>query len=187
MKRILISIALIACLISGYAHADTYTYIGTNFEFTGGDDYTTDMRVTGSFTTSIPIPPNVSNFDLSGILTSWSFNDGVQTITNVNGVIPAPPQSDVSTDASGNIIVTNLRFWLSPIATVVGEVSSYIDIYVPGENFVDVRGVKEEVCMSIIGEGVCAIRIDSYGISQHGGVWTMTAELVFVDGFESLP
>ena len=185
MKRILISIALFACLMSGYVHADTYTYIGTNFELTGGDDYTTDMRVTGSFTTSFPIPPNVSNFDISGILTSWSFNDGVQTITNVNGVIPAP-RSDVSTDASGNIIVTFLRFWLSPIGTVVGDVSSYIDIYIPGENFVDVRGVKEAECMEIFGE-LCGNRIDSYGISKQGGVWTTTAELVFVDGFESLP
>ena len=60
-------------------------------------------------------------------------------------------------------------------------------IYIPGENFVDVRGVKVAVCMEIFGDGLCGLRIDSWGISQHGGVWTTTAESVFVDGFESLP
>ena len=59
MKRILIGIALLASLISGYAHAVTYTYTGNNFTTVSASSaYTTDMRVTGSFNTSVPIPPN---------------------------------------------------------------------------------------------------------------------------------
>ena len=127
MKRLLMSIALLACLISSYAHAVTYTYTGSNYTTTNGM-YTPAMRVAGTFTTSAPVPPNSTDYDISGILTSWSFNDGVQTIDNMNGVFHPNPLFPplVTTDASGNITSTALFFHRVPIATVLGAEDDFV-------------------------------------------------------------
>jgi hypothetical protein len=127
MKRILIGIALLACLTSSYAHAVTYTYTGQNYTTANGM-YMPAMRVTGTFTTSTPVPPNSTDYDISGILTSWSFNDGVQTIDNMNGVFHPNPLFPplVTTDASGNITSTSLFFHRVPIATVLGVEDDFI-------------------------------------------------------------
>jgi len=125
MKRILIGIALLTSLISGYAHAVTYTYTGDNFTRANGV-YTPAMRVTGTFTTSALVPPNRTDYDISGILTSWSFFDGVQTINSSNGTFKPPRPPLVTTDAFGGITSTSFYFYRVPIATVVGAENDLI-------------------------------------------------------------
>lgn len=85
MKNLILSLTVLASMIGSHANAETYIYTGKNFTSANGD-YTTNMQVTGSITTSSPIPPNSINFDIGTIATSWSFFDGVQTISDADGV-----------------------------------------------------------------------------------------------------
>ncbi|HOP22624.1 MAG TPA: hypothetical protein PK055_00200 [Gammaproteobacteria bacterium] len=79
------------------AQAETYTYTGPNFnEFFG--DYSASDFITGSFDTSSPLPANASYGDFSGLVTSWSFTDGQQTLTPANSYLA---YFNMSTNSSG--------------------------------------------------------------------------------------
>jgi hypothetical protein len=91
------------------AQATTYTYGGaptyssiTNFtpSCTVGPcaNYTSAMAPSGSFTTATPLAANLSNVDIAALVTSFSFNDGINTYTSPNGRIIT---FHVYTDASG--------------------------------------------------------------------------------------
>lgn len=183
MKKILISIALLACLISGYAHAATYTYTGAYYDAMYGGNYTADMRITGSFTTSSPIPPNSLNIDVSGIATSWSFNDGLQTINNVNGVFDPEFIPRVNTDASGNISRGTFFLFLSPIPTVIGGKASKIEIN-GTTTWGDSWGIKDATCTGGTEGGCGGLDYHDYGWSTSPGTWVTTVETIFADGFE---
>ena len=80
------------------AHADTvYNYVGQDFQYADGSFNTTD-KVTGSFTVADPIGADYSG---NVHVTSYSFSDGVQTLTKVN-----MPRYvfDLTTDANGHIV-----------------------------------------------------------------------------------
>ena len=185
MKRKLISVALLASLISSFGYAATYTYTGEYF-YEVGAPYTTDMRVTASITTSSPIPPNSTNLDISAILTSWSANDGIQTINNTNGVIyPTVPPTDFSTDASGNITAGKFTAIISPIGTVVGDTDDFIWISYD-------LAAKDQVCTHVsFSLGICdehGFSRRNYGLAEPTDVWIKIADdLIFESGFESLP
>ena len=165
MKRIVISIAMLASLISSNTYAETYTYAGSNFTNANGA-YTTAMRVTGSISTSDPIPPNSVEVDISGILTGWSFFDGLQTIGNVNGTTNPNYPPLVSTDGSGDITTANFRFFTTPLGTVVGDKDNFIRIRL---NDLVARDV---VCDATVG-GFCDDWIPGtdFAINQVTGVW----------------
>jgi len=64
--------------------------------------YTTAMRVTGSFTTPAPLPPNLTSANITSAVSSYSFDDGVNTIGS------SDPDAriaffNVTTDGSGAI------------------------------------------------------------------------------------
>ncbi len=165
MKRIVQSLSLLALLISNYAYATTYTYTGDNFTQASGA-YTQSMRVTGTLVTSSPIPPNYEG-DISGILTSWSFYDGVQTIDSSNGELSPGYPPLVSTNEQGVIVESFLAFFLSPIATAVGDTDSYIGVI-----FGISGGVVGAVCLTV-SEGVCDTYQEPTSIGQAGspGTW----------------
>ena len=78
------------CFAAPNAHADTftYTYTGTNFvifvsPYTGSDG------VDGTFVLSAALPSNSNLGDESALLVSYSFTDGVQTLTNLNSSVQA--------------------------------------------------------------------------------------------------
>jgi hypothetical protein len=79
------------------AEADTiYTYTGMTFGSVSGA-YTKNDRITGSFDLATPLGNNIPDHVISPV--SFSFSDGVQTITNTTPGIDA--FFSVGTDPSG--------------------------------------------------------------------------------------
>jgi len=79
----------------------TYEYTGNQFDIflNGGIGGT---RVSGQFTLVMSLAPNTALTDISGSILSFSFSDGVNTITNTT--LPLATYSfEVATDAGGNI------------------------------------------------------------------------------------
>jgi hypothetical protein len=97
-------------VIIGIAKADTiYTYTGNQFA-SATNPYTTAMSVSGSFTLSSPLATNLSNDVITP--TSFSFFDGVQTLTEANQNYTFE-FFDVDTDAFGNITKWTVNLSLS--------------------------------------------------------------------------
>jgi len=179
MKNLLLSLTVLASMIGSHAYAETYIYTGKNYTDANGS-YTTDMRITGSITTSAPIPPNSIKFDISDIATSWSFFDGVQTISNVDGVFHtfSAFSPKFTTDGDGNI--TKADLWVSdnPVATAVGQTNRYIATF-PGDpagalpfdhgvSLAQCREIQEEVCSVYL--------LGARGfVSDAQGPWTIEA------------
>jgi hypothetical protein len=107
-------VVIASSLLALPALADTtYTYTGNPFTSVAGPFATSDS-ISGFFTTSSPIAPNTGNFTSGpfsdGVLgvpilnvTSFSFSDGVDTITNTSPDV-ASPILNFATDGSGNIV-----------------------------------------------------------------------------------
>ena len=180
MKRIVLSFAALALLIGNYAYATTYTYTGANYTEAYGV-LTTDMQVTGTITTSSPIPPNSGNFDIRPILTSWSFNDGVSTISTPNSDFAPWVIPTVDTDADGNITWSTWAITNTPIATAVDELNDFIYAWTTYSS-----AYPDSFCLQVT-DGVCDSWAagESYGRSFGSGVWVTTVEPIFADGFES--
>jgi PEP-CTERM motif-containing protein len=87
-----------------------YTYSGLDFaNFTDvplpSGSFDATMSVTGSFTLSTALPPNLPSQDISGQVLRFSFSDGRSTVTNIQ----APNAAFfVSTGALGNISSWNI-------------------------------------------------------------------------------
>jgi len=82
--------------------ADTITYTYSGNDFTKNDSpYTTSDTVTGEFTLSAPLADNLgTSMSLVTIdPASFSFSDGVDTLSNANATI----RIDIGTNASGAI------------------------------------------------------------------------------------
>jgi len=118
--RLLISkifIGLVTTFSLVNINAETYDFVSQNYSTSNGS-YTTSMNITGSITTSSAIPPNSTDVDILSLITSFSFNDGVQTIDNTNGFILNPsPLENVDTDGSGNITAVNWFIYPAPEVT----------------------------------------------------------------------
>ena len=86
MKRFIVG--LVSLLVATAAlGATTYSYTGPLFT-SANPPYTLSMRITGSFTTAVPLPPNMPMTAIgpsgNGLALSWSFTDGLNTFTNAN-------------------------------------------------------------------------------------------------------
>jgi len=172
MKTVLTGFVVLALFVSSYASATVYNYTGANFTATAGS-YTTAMRITGTIATNSPIPPNSVDFDISGILTSWSFSDGVQTISDVTGVLHPHPTlvPAFDTDGLGNITgAVFLTLASKPLGTTLLDTDSIIQIH-PSGGGLDTAYV-DAPCVNV-SSGVCRDWnfITNSGQSKVGGVW----------------
>ena len=150
MKPLLALVSsLLLAVVANTAAAATYVYTaGSNYTTVSGA-YTTAMTVTGSFTTASPLPANLASVNIgpsgSNLVTAWSFNDGLNTLTNLNSApfVLTPSNFTVSTNASGQ--VTAFRFVVvSPLPpNTVGQVMNGIAV------------VTTSLYQSSIASGVC--------------------------------
>lgn len=168
MNKILIGTVVLASLVCGHVYAAVYNFTGQNFTTVNGS-YTTAMRITGIITTSVPIPPNSALLDISGILTSWSFNDGVQTINNVNGAFSPFNLPLFTTDGGGNITAVSLAVFATPLGTAVGQTDDII-IFFSGSS--SIRGLVGGVCFSVSG-GFCNGWSAADQATAGGGTWAI--------------
>ena len=111
------ALAAIAFSATGLdAQVTTYTYTGSPFTAVMAP-YTTSDSITGTFTTSSPIPGGLTFNDNPGgcgncagnvaaLVTNYSFSDGVNTWDTTNTVTSglAAAEFFVNTDAQGNIV-----------------------------------------------------------------------------------
>jgi hypothetical protein len=126
-NRLAIMAAMLSLFLTPLARADeiTYTYTGP-----------APADLSGSFTTSTPLTPNFSAFDLNAAfinVVSWSFTDGVQTWTPANssfdGGAFVNPDGSFSTwnfslhgtDGSVAFSITNLSAFYYEDRTPVGD------------------------------------------------------------------
>ena len=154
----------------------TYYYRGQAFTSATTGTYTTGMRVTGSITTSGPIPPNSTNFDIREIVSSWSFSDGVQTLTSSNGVFHNLPvfSPKFTTNANGDITLADVFVTNNPTATAVGQTNNYIATV---QSAVFDHGALGARCQTI-SEGLCASYLFAARGFVNGALGTWTKELI---------
>ncbi len=89
-----IILGLLFGALASPALATTYTYTGAVYASTvpfpgpcgAGTctNYTTAMSLTGSFTTAAPLGANLANVDIAALVTSFSFNDGINTYSSAD-------------------------------------------------------------------------------------------------------
>lgn len=158
MKQYLIAVvAAIACAVSTSALAATYTYTGNTYALANGS-YTTAMSITGEFTTTDPLDPNLVGQDISGLVQTFSFSDGVSTITDANGTLATfnmLPGLIVSTDGAGDITEWVVFARDLPLATAVSETNDIIVIINTGALTVTDQGLADAVCDTVDGVPSC--------------------------------
>lgn len=102
--RTLVAAVFVAIALPSASWGTTYNYVGlpysTEIAFlenytppcTTGNcaNYTGDMQVTGYINLAAPIPANQTNRDITSLITSFSFSDGVHTFANTDPFVLAP-------------------------------------------------------------------------------------------------
>ena len=136
MRRLLSALIFLcfAVVANSADAATTYVYTGSNYAGTMGS-YSTSMKTTGSFTTASPLAANLTFAPIGpgglNLVTQWSFNDGINTLTNLNSEPLGGWLSSfsVSTDASGHITEFQIEIMNPPSPNTVGQVMNSISVY----------------------------------------------------------
>jgi hypothetical protein len=144
-----------------------YTYTGNNFtEITNHSDvfYSTDMRLTGSFTVEVGLLPNL--VDAAVNPSSFDFFDGVTHLTQ--GDVDASSFFRLWTDSTGDI--TGWVVYLFRPLPPTGIYNSYQEIFSQnqGANTQRDSGTKAKC---FVGTGPSCV---SRGVSYTPGVWSVT-------------
>jgi hypothetical protein len=138
----------------------TYHYSGNHFTDVQGL-YTTLESVQGSFTLSSPLPPNLSGVTITP--TSFSFSDGIVTITN-SSVGLFINSFTVSTNSAGQITAWNID----------------VDLFFPDREFEHEITTAHGPCLGLPAPG-CVFSEDAgtfpsggSGFTEVPGSWTAT-------------
>ena len=134
MKKHLALLALAACAHTGAWTDVTYTYTGdpytapTLHNHTGPGcpagncgDFTTAMGQSGWFTTAKPLPANLSNGDISGLITGFSFSDGLTTYSSAAGDTLYSASADTTANGTFTDARLALTHWQTPAPHGVGD------------------------------------------------------------------
>ncbi len=111
MKWLVSAIVTIALVLpASLANAVTYTFTTDPYavfvpDAGTGNAFSPGMFISGTITTAAPLPPNLNNQDIVGLITAYSFNDGIRTFNNSNSGIHSTLVDgfSVNTDSAGNI------------------------------------------------------------------------------------
>ena len=173
-----IAIVLLGMFLGGSAWATTYTYVGPNFQFTGGVGYTTSGSITGTFTTASPLAANLPLTDIGpapgglNLVTAWSFTDGVNTYTQANSI----PFGNlfayfrVQTDALGNINVFYIQLMGPLPPNALNDPMHVITMTTPTPQS---QGVNGALCTTVTGTTCTAVGPGpNYGDSTSAGAFT---------------
>ncbi|MES2929846.1 MAG: IPTL-CTERM sorting domain-containing protein [Pseudomonadota bacterium] len=189
MKKYLVLLA--AALLQANAWAATYTFTGpfyTNLTpFTAPcatptcANFTTAMRQTGSFTTAVPLAPNLVNADITGLVQTYSFNDGLTQYSS------ADPENQlrlafVDTDAAGNITAENISFYRWQTAN--HGISDRLNVLT-----VNLLGIFNAPCQGMGVSNICDLINSDSSTSMSftsGGSW-VTSALPPAGGATSVP
>jgi hypothetical protein len=150
-------------LLQGVALAQptTYSYTGTNYAVVASPasptgTFTTSMRITGSFTTANPLPPNMPTTAIgpagNGKAIAWSFSNGISTFTQANSaeLYATSDYFTVATDSLGNISNYDIGL-ISPLPPhTVGTTMQFVWI---AKGFA-IQAVNNTPC-STVAAGVC--------------------------------
>jgi hypothetical protein len=99
--------------------ASIYTYTGNDFTTATGPGLTTSDSISGSFTVATPLAANLDQVSITPI--SFSFTDGADVFSSSSPNIAvcscSPLFTDISTNASGNIINWDISFTLGELGS----------------------------------------------------------------------
>jgi hypothetical protein len=181
---------LAATLLTLPALADTYSFTSPNYVsgYIGGPGptgaYNATMRVTGSFSTAAPLPPNMPLTPIgpgaaTPLVTSWTFSDGVRTYTAANAALlyGLPVQFAVATDASGQVIDYRIEL-IQPLPPhALGQVVTTLSL-----TSLRTQVVGNATCQSVsAGTPVVCNSVLQAGASESaqgpgGGTWLRAAD-----------
>lgn len=103
----------------------TYYYTGTDFGLATGS-YTTSDSINGWFSVASPLPANLNDagnlYDITALVTAFSFSDGVQTLTNSTPGVQS--QFAVVTDGSADISAWLFGASISDAGGTIDEIAS---------------------------------------------------------------
>lgn len=195
-----ISKALIASALllgSGAIHAQnaSYTFQSEPFENVIGT-YTTSQSVSGTLVLSEFVPPNTT-MDVTPILVSYSFTDGVLTLDDTNSDSIGFFGIELSTNAVGQIEAYTMTFYESPNTANVGDVFSGMDISFDrgagepgctlgpdcGQAFLQINS-GDIRCSSVVG-GQCAGGVPLPDGGNGGEIFAVTGETGLNPGLDT--
>ncbi len=164
-------ISFLTLFFSANVIAATYVFQGSQYQTVYGDNYTTQMRLTGNMVTSQVLTPDMSSSQILTLIESFSFNDGVQTLTQNNSEFI---QFYMSADNDGLPFAWDLRVARTPVADEVGELFDVIHFFfsLNTEGFDEVQHVSSEPCSGLY-LGIC----DSSNGMTNSGIFNASPSL----------
>lgn len=183
MIKRLLALALISVPLA--ASAATYSYVGVPYLPASINNYTAapcgagtcadflpTMYQSGSFTTSATLGANLNNSNISHLITSYNFSDGLHVFSGTT-IQPSPLGPYVFTDANGDITGGSFFFikWQGPGQAVNDRVESIA---------VGLQSSANLICGNV-NAGECLFASSDSSSSQagaNGGVWTTSLSAV---------
>ena len=152
--RLWLTIAIVSFSAPAAAVPTTYQYTGNSFNTFALGLYTSSDSLTISITLNNALSPNLTNANVIGNVTAYSFYDGVQTISSSTPGAVLTFFNAIDTNASGAIVGWNAAVQIS------------------GGNFFmnSIDFLYDEACHTSV--SFC----DSSARGTHPGTWTIVPE-----------
>jgi hypothetical protein len=127
----------------------TYTYIGGTFTDEVGAYNGLGSNITGQFVVAEQLPSRSPMMDISNLVSTYSFSDGVQSLNQGNSKILG---FSVRTDSRGVPRTWSIAIWQTPVTTSNGGQVAGMNIFYQGSNSFD-TGFTDGQCYSNGGPG----------------------------------
>jgi len=148
------NLSLVLIFMASVVNAADYFYSGPNFQDAAGV-YTTNDRITGTFTTANLLADNLpERTDITSLVESYQFSDGHQVLTESNSTII---QFYIGTDNYGKPTTWAITFWESPVTGTPGDPVNIVETtYTTGPNGLQQdQGSQDAICGEVI-NGTCS-------------------------------